>query len=102
MPRLDRGLTSLDADLLRGPILHASLATPGADGTLEKRFREASVKSRVHAKTGTLKGVYSLVGYLDGVGASRGYAFAILLNGSPADGDPRDLIDDLVREMARE
>ncbi len=107
---LARLLASLDRDALRGPILRDSLAVPGEDGTLEKRFQDSSSRGRVHAKTGTLgrTGVHALAGYVDGrSGAassapSRGFAFAILLNASPADGDPRDLIDDLVREIARE
>ena len=101
---LARLLASFDGDVLRGPVLRDSLAVPGEDGTLHKRLtdpkqRDAALRARVHAKTGTLKGVHSLVGYVDGREGARGYAFAVLLNASPADGDPKGLIDDLVREL---
>jgi D-alanyl-D-alanine carboxypeptidase/D-alanyl-D-alanine-endopeptidase (penicillin-binding protein 4) len=97
-----RLLRSFDEDLLRGPILRASLAAPGEDGTLERRLRDPSCRARVRAKTGTLRGVTGLAGYVAGSGGSRGHAFAILLNGVPHDGDSRDLVDDLVREVAAE
>ena len=92
-------LLRFDADPLRGPVLRDSLAVPGEDGTLEKRFREPGAKSRVRAKTGTLgrTGVHALVGFVDGTGGSRGYAFAILVNDGKV--DAKDLMDDLVREL---
>jgi D-alanyl-D-alanine carboxypeptidase len=43
--------------------------------------------------------VRGLAGYVDGRGESRGFAFAILLNAVPADGDALDLMDDVVREL---
>ncbi|MEI8197841.1 MAG: D-alanyl-D-alanine carboxypeptidase/D-alanyl-D-alanine-endopeptidase [Phycisphaerae bacterium] len=58
----------------------ASLAIPGEDGTLEhKRFvgkAMAKVAAAVHAKTGHIKGVSCLTGYLDIDG--KRYAFSIL------------------------
>jgi D-alanyl-D-alanine carboxypeptidase len=56
----------------------------------------------VRAKTGTLRGVVTLAGYVAGERGSRGHAFAVFLNAVPGDGDARDLVDDLVREVAAE
>ena len=55
-----------------------SLAIAGVDGTLKKRMKDAIVKGNVHAKTGTLKGVSNLSGY---VTAKNGHliAFSILM-----------------------
>jgi D-alanyl-D-alanine carboxypeptidase/D-alanyl-D-alanine-endopeptidase (penicillin-binding protein 4) len=97
---LARLLLSFDRDLLRGPVLRESLAVPGdEEGTMRKRLRDADARARVRVKTGTLEGVRALAGYVDGRDGSRGYAFAVLLNASPADGDARDLLDDVVREL---
>jgi D-alanyl-D-alanine carboxypeptidase/D-alanyl-D-alanine-endopeptidase (penicillin-binding protein 4) len=97
-----RLLASFDGDALRGPFLRDSFAAPGEDGTLESRLREPVCRDRVRAKTGTIRGVNGLAGYVAGKGGSRGHAFAILVNASPAEGSARDLIDDLVREIAAE
>jgi D-alanyl-D-alanine carboxypeptidase/D-alanyl-D-alanine-endopeptidase (penicillin-binding protein 4) len=42
-----------------------TLPAGGEDGTLNYRFRGASLAGRVHAKTGTLTGVTALSGYAD-------------------------------------
>jgi D-alanyl-D-alanine carboxypeptidase/D-alanyl-D-alanine-endopeptidase (penicillin-binding protein 4) len=46
-------------------IFFASLPTAGVSGTLRNRMKQTSVKGIVHAKTGTLRGVRALSGYLD-------------------------------------
>lgn len=100
---LSRLLASLDADVLRGPLLRDSLALPGDDeGTLRRRLSDPDAKARVRAKTGTLSGVHALAGYVDGKDGARGWAFAIILNRNPGDGPATDLIDDVVREILDE
>jgi D-alanyl-D-alanine carboxypeptidase/D-alanyl-D-alanine-endopeptidase (penicillin-binding protein 4) len=99
---LARLLASFDGDVLRGAMLRDSLAAPGGDGTLHARLDTAAARERVRAKTGTLRGVHALAGYVDGRGAAPGHAFAILLNRNPADGSAVDLIDDVVREILEE
>ncbi len=91
-------LAGYEHDLQRGPLLYASLAEPGEDGTLRKRRYSKRVRGRLHAKTGTIAGVRALAGYLDGVDGHPGYAFAILLNTTKGG---RPLIDALVEEMAK-
>ncbi|GAB4376882.1 MAG: hypothetical protein Kow00121_24900 [Elainellaceae cyanobacterium] len=46
-------------------IFYDSLPIAGINGTLRDRFHNTLVEGRVHAKTGTLRGVKALSGYLD-------------------------------------
>jgi serine-type D-Ala-D-Ala carboxypeptidase/endopeptidase (penicillin-binding protein 4) len=57
----------------------ASLSVAGFDGTLDGRFKDSDLRGRVYAKTGYIRGVSSMSGY---VKAKDGqwYAFAILMN----------------------
>lgn len=59
----------------------AGLPIAGVDGTLTKRFDDKSEKAgrkNVHAKTGTLRGVAGLVGYLSACSGQTTLAFAEL------------------------
>ena len=60
----------------------ATLAEPGEDGTLKRRFNGMSVAKAVHAKTGHISGVSTLSGYIDvaETGKSRRFVFSILCN----------------------
>ena len=59
--------------------LRDSLAISGMDGTLDKRMRDKSVKGRVFAKTGYIKGVRTLAGYIH-TGGDQWLAFAFFYN----------------------
>jgi D-alanyl-D-alanine carboxypeptidase/D-alanyl-D-alanine-endopeptidase (penicillin-binding protein 4) len=62
-----------------GPEFLASLAVAGADGSVKRRLHTRDVYRRLRVKTGWLRGVSSLAGY---VGARGGrLAFALLVNG---------------------
>ena len=74
-----------------GPILHDSLATAGVDGSLRKRLKDSD--GRVHAKTGTMRGIRALAGYVDSDAGPR-YAFAVLFNGYPGGSAPYKAIQD--------
>ncbi len=58
-------------------LFRRSLATPGQHGSLRRRMQ--NLPDRVHAKTGTLRGVRTLAGYVDDT-SGRTYAFAIFFN----------------------
>jgi D-alanyl-D-alanine carboxypeptidase/D-alanyl-D-alanine-endopeptidase (penicillin-binding protein 4) len=60
----------------------ATLAEPGEDGTLQRRFKGLKVASHVHAKTGHISGVSTLSGYIEvpTAGKNRLFAFSILCN----------------------
>jgi serine-type D-Ala-D-Ala carboxypeptidase/endopeptidase (penicillin-binding protein 4) len=65
-----------------GEEFRESLAEPGEEGTLRRRF--LNLEGRLFAKTGTLNGVKSLSGYVL-TKSKRWIAFSILMNGSAAD-----------------
>ena len=67
-----------------------ALPIASVDGTLKKRMRGTAAAGNVRAKTGTVKGVSSLAGYLT---ASNGHllCFAIINNGGLSNGPMRNL-----------
>jgi len=77
------------------PLFLESLAA-GGEGTLRRRFQELG--ARVRAKTGTIRGVRALSGYVTGQGGGR-YVFVILANGRSAT-SARRLQDRVVRILA--
>ncbi len=80
-----------------GGMLHASLATAGADGSLRKRLKDSD--GRVHAKTGTMRGVRTLAGYVDSDGGPR-FAFAVMFNGYSGPSAPyKDVQDRFCRVL---
>jgi D-alanyl-D-alanine carboxypeptidase/D-alanyl-D-alanine-endopeptidase (penicillin-binding protein 4) len=62
-----------------GAAYRESLPVGGVDGTLKRRFTAAEMKGRVHAKTGSLRHVTALSGYVD-TKAGEPVAFSILVN----------------------
>jgi D-alanyl-D-alanine carboxypeptidase/D-alanyl-D-alanine-endopeptidase (penicillin-binding protein 4) len=78
------------------PMFVAGLAA-GGEGTLGKRYRDLG--DRVRAKTGTIRGVSALSGYVTGRDGGR-YVFAILANG-PSTARARRLQDLVVTALAK-
>lgn len=79
----------------------ATLAISGeSEGTLRHRFREADIRGRIYAKTGTIQGVSTLAGYVTGE-SGKTYAFAILLNGRGGDWASHEFQDRLVRSIVK-
>jgi D-alanyl-D-alanine carboxypeptidase/D-alanyl-D-alanine-endopeptidase (penicillin-binding protein 4) len=72
-----------------GPAFKAALPVAGVDGTLRRRLRHAAVAGQVRAKTGTLRSVVTLSGYLHTAAKER-LAFCLLLNNYLGDGGPLD------------
>ncbi len=60
----------------------SALPVSGRDGTLQRRFNKPAQQDVVRAKTGTMKGVISLSGYLYTANAHT-LAFAIYINNLP-------------------
>lgn len=78
---------------------YPSLPIAGIDGTLANRMKSGNAYRNVHAKTGTVKGVISLCGY---VTASNGHhlAFSILTNGVLSSQAARNFEDRLCQTLA--
>lgn len=79
-----------------------ALPIAGVDGTLEKRMRETPAAGNVHAKTGSLRYVYTLSGYVTTAAGER-LAFSIMVNNANSTDhsvSPRQDIDDLVVMLA--
>ena len=73
-----------------------SLAVAGRSGTLRNRMRGTNVEGRFQGKTGTLRGTYTLSGYLNPPNHPP-LALSILVNDTNASGrDVRSLIDQIV------
>ncbi len=71
-----------------GPVFVASLAKPGEDGTLEKRFKgPGRLTCSVAAKSGMLNQVRSLSGYVTHPTTGKRLAFSILANNVTGDAD---------------
>lgn len=77
--------------------LRATLPVAGRSGTLARRLVDTPLEGKLVAKTGTLKGVTGLTGFLDG---RRQLSFALLAAGGFSDADGRVLGDRVVAVMA--
>lgn len=80
-----------------GDVYRQDMAEPGQQGTLEHRLQ--ALEGRLHAKTGTIRHVNALSGYLTADDGRR-LAFSILTNASGLpSGDVRAAIDGIVEAM---
>ncbi|MCC6235404.1 MAG: D-alanyl-D-alanine carboxypeptidase, partial [Verrucomicrobiales bacterium] len=78
-----------------------ALPVAGKDGTLRSRFRGTPLEGNLRAKTGSLRYVHALAGWVTDLSGRR-LVFAIMLNGySPGPGAPsgREALDELVKRM---
>ena len=96
--RIDNGsglsrVSRMDAKLLADVLDHAydrygqrwmnTLSIAGIDGTIKRRFRHTAVQKRAWMKTGTLKRVKNIGGYVKNK-AGKYYTVVILINSSKA------------------
>jgi D-alanyl-D-alanine carboxypeptidase/D-alanyl-D-alanine-endopeptidase (penicillin-binding protein 4) len=107
---LSSGNRTSAADLVRflrlmerhphGELWRSTLAVSGEkEGTLRHRLKDAAVRGRVLAKTGSLERVSTLAGYVR-ADSGRTYVFAILLNGrGVTDGGGQAFQDSLLRAL---
>ncbi|MGB3049383.1 MAG: D-alanyl-D-alanine carboxypeptidase/D-alanyl-D-alanine-endopeptidase [Polyangiales bacterium] len=78
----------------------AHLAVAGSDGTLKSRLEDLPRPRMVRAKTGTLRDVIALSGYVLGE-PSHSVAFSFLANGiAGRQAEAKQLADDIVRALA--
>jgi D-alanyl-D-alanine carboxypeptidase/D-alanyl-D-alanine-endopeptidase (penicillin-binding protein 4) len=95
-------LRAAHRDPAMGPEFLAQLAIGGVDGTLRGRLKGWGERGVVRAKTGTLKAVVALSGYVLAPPGRAPLAFAIFVNGVPDKvGPARASIDKVVDAAAR-
>ena len=81
-----------------GALMRNSLSIAGVDGSLRTRLTD--MPHRVYAKTGTMRGIRTLCGYISGDDGA-GYAFAIMFNGYKGPSTPyREIQDRMCRILA--
>lgn len=84
-----------------GDLFYRSLAVAGTSGTLRNRFRDTAVHARLRGKTGTLRGVRALSGYLESPHYGT-LVFSILINQPGQSGSVMlRAIDQIVLQAAR-
>jgi D-alanyl-D-alanine carboxypeptidase/D-alanyl-D-alanine-endopeptidase (penicillin-binding protein 4) len=76
-----------------------SLPIGGVDGTLKHRFKTGRAHRTVRAKTGSLRGVHSLSGYVTTAGGEE-LIFAIYANQAQGDPQARARMDRFVEILA--
>jgi D-alanyl-D-alanine carboxypeptidase/D-alanyl-D-alanine-endopeptidase (penicillin-binding protein 4) len=87
---------------IAGPFVQ-QLAVGGVDGTLRSRFPKLAQRRAVLAKTGTLRDVVTLSGYVMDPEHARPIAFSLLLNGiAGRTATGRQRIDRVVELVAKE
>ena len=99
-----RHVTETLVAVYRDPAIRAEyvahLAVAGSDGTLQTRLKDLPRPRMVRAKTGTLRDVVALSGYVLGE-PERSVAFSFLANGiAGKQGDAKKLADNIVRALA--
>lgn len=83
-------------------IYHAGLPIAGVDGTLQNRMKDTAAANNARAKTGSLRYVYTLSGYVTSAAGER-LAFSIMLNNyynTDQTSSPRGDIDAIVIMLA--
>jgi D-alanyl-D-alanine carboxypeptidase/D-alanyl-D-alanine-endopeptidase (penicillin-binding protein 4) len=76
-----------------GQLFHDSLSTAGVDGSLHKRLKD--LPGAVRGKTGTMRGIRTLSGYIEANTGPR-YAFAVMFNDYKGPSTPYRQIQDRI------
>jgi serine-type D-Ala-D-Ala carboxypeptidase/endopeptidase (penicillin-binding protein 4) len=78
-----------------GDVFRESLPVVGVDGTMAKRLENHPINGRAWIKTGSLKSVRTIAGYVDSASGKR-YSVVLLVNSGNAE-NSQDLQDTLLR-----
>jgi D-alanyl-D-alanine carboxypeptidase/D-alanyl-D-alanine-endopeptidase (penicillin-binding protein 4) len=93
-----RWLSYMAKDKSVGQTFVRSLGIAGKEGTVKRRFKKQKLANEVRAKSGYIRGVRTLSGYVTNLDTGRMVAFSVLVNDVPANGDARskELHEDVV------
>jgi D-alanyl-D-alanine carboxypeptidase/D-alanyl-D-alanine-endopeptidase (penicillin-binding protein 4) len=83
------------------PEFLSSIPIVGVDGTMRKRLRDSPAAGHARMKTGTLKNVVALAGYVMDAGGRQCVVVAMLNHDLVGDGKGRAVLDALVDWVAR-
>lgn len=83
------------------PEFMASLPIVGVDGTMRRRLKDSPAYERARMKTGTLKNVTALAGYVPDANGQQCVVVAMLNSDSAGEGKGRAVLDALVDWVAR-
>jgi len=72
-----------------------TLAIAGVDGTIKRRFAHSSICCRAWMKTGTIKGVSNIAGYVEGASGEK-YVVVVLVNDRYASRYGRELANSVI------
>ncbi len=89
----------LEATIDGGPV-DRGLSVAGASGTLARRFLDTPAQGQLRGKTGSLRGVASLSGFVSAQGGTE-LTFASIFNGLDRSDDGGPLQDSLARALVR-
>ena len=102
-------VSKLTAQSLNNLLLHGvsrdarrwmnTLSIAGIDGTIKKRFRNSSVYGRAWMKTGTIRGVSNIAGYVEG-SSGQTYAVVVLVNDKKSAAYGRKLANTVIEWVA--
>jgi D-alanyl-D-alanine carboxypeptidase/D-alanyl-D-alanine-endopeptidase (penicillin-binding protein 4) len=82
-----------------GKLFIETLAQPGEDGSMRRRYDSPVLRGRLRAKTGTISGVRTLAGYATRPDGTT-LAFALLINGEAPNTLPTQVAEALVTPAA--
>ncbi len=88
-------LTKMFSRFDLGPDFMAALRVMGANGVLSKRLAKSPARGKIRAKTGTLRGVSTLAGYVESVGGEV-FGYALFLNNNRCGYHKADKIEDRI------
>ncbi len=83
------------------PEFQASLPIAGVDGTLRRRLQNSPAASRARMKTGTLRNVVALAGYVPDASGKQCIVVAMINSDLVSNGRGRQVLDTLVDWVAR-
>lgn len=108
LSRVNRVTATFLADLLDAasdslvmPEFLASLPVSGVDGTLEERLEDGPVQGRARMKTGRIRDVAGIAGYLRNA-AGEDVVVAILINGDGVQGSRGEAVQDAIIRWAHD
>lgn len=86
---MTRWLAEVAEDPATGGMFVESIAKAGEEGTLKSRFKKARLATEVRAKSGYIRQVRTLSGYLTEPLSGRRIAFSVMVNDVPSGADQR-------------